>query len=130
LQQIYQNENPDLIDLVQRVKHQESTGDQSQVSKKGAVGIMQVMPATGPEAARLAGLPWDENAYHTDPAYNEVIGIAYLSQLLRKYKGDVGQALAAYNGGTGRVDDALSAGGSNWLAAMPAETQDYVAKVG
>jgi soluble lytic murein transglycosylase len=88
------------------------------VSKKGAVGIMQVMPATGPEAARLAGLPWDPEAYHSDPAYNELIGIAYLSQLLRKYKGDVGQALAAYNAGSGRVDDALSSPGENWLAAI------------
>jgi soluble lytic murein transglycosylase len=65
LQQIYQNENPDLIDLVQRVKHQESRGDQGAVSPKGAVGIMQVMPATGPEAARLAGVPWDPEAFHT-----------------------------------------------------------------
>jgi hypothetical protein len=130
LQQIYQNENPDLIDLVQRVKHQESRGDQGAVSPKGAVGIMQVMPATGPEAARLAGVPWDPEAFHSDAAYNELIGIAYLSQLLRKYKGDVGQALAAYNAGAGRVDDALASHGENFLSALPAETQDYVSKVG
>jgi hypothetical protein len=130
LQQIYQNENPDLIDLVQRVKHQESRGDQSAVSPKGAVGIMQLMPETAPEAAKLAGVLWDPEAFHNDAAYNELLGIAYLSELLRKYDGDVGRALAAYNAGAGRVDAATAHHGDQWLAAMPAETQDYVAKVG
>ena len=136
LQNVYATENPDLIELVQRVKGQESQGQQfgpdgqPLESSAGAIGIMQVMPETGPEAAALAGLPWDENAYRTDAAYNELIGIAYLSEMLRKYDGDVERALAAYNAGPGRVDAALSAGDAYWLAALPAETQDYVAKIG
>ncbi len=129
LQNVYTTENPALIELVQRVKQQESGGDQSAVSKKGAIGIMQVMPGTAPEAAQLAGLPWDENAYRTDAAYNELIGIAYLSEQLRKYDGDVERALAAYNAGPGAVDDALSMHDANWLENLPAETQDYVARV-
>jgi soluble lytic murein transglycosylase-like protein len=130
LQSIYQNENPDLIDLVQRVKHQESRGNQGAVSPKGAIGIMQVMPDTAPEAARLAGVPWDPRAFHSDAAYNEILGIAYLSELLRKYGGDVSRALAAYNAGPGATDHAMASHGDAWLAAMPAETQDYVARVG
>lgn len=130
LLQIYQNENPDLIDLVQRVKAQESGGDQSHVSKKGAVGIMQIMPGTGPEAARLAGVPWDEKAFRDDAVYNEILGIAYLSEMLRKYDGNVNRALAAYNAGPGRVDEALTTDESAWLDNLPAETQDYVARVG
>jgi soluble lytic murein transglycosylase-like protein len=130
LQQIYSTENPDLLDLIGRVKAQESSGDQSAVSKKGAVGVMQVMPDTGPEAAALAGVPWDENAYHNDAAYNELIGIAYLSELLRKYDGDVTRALAAYNAGPNRTDHALNKHGDQWLAAMPAETRDYVTRIG
>jgi soluble lytic murein transglycosylase-like protein len=130
LQAVYDNENPDLIDLVQRVKHQESRGDQSAVSPAGAIGIMQVMPDTAPEAATLAGLPWDPEAFHKDAAYNELLGIAYLSSLLHKYDGDVAQALAAYNAGPGATDHAVASNGQNWLAAMPAETQDYVARVG
>lgn len=129
LQNVYATENPALIELVQRVKQQESGGDQSAVSPAGAIGIMQVMPDTAPEAAQLAGLPWDENAYRTDAAYNELIGIAYLSKMLHKYEGDVPLALAAYNAGPGRVDAALSTGNPNWLATLPAETQDYVAKI-
>lgn len=129
LQNLYASESPDLIELVQRVKQQESGGDQSAVSSAGAVGVMQVMPDTAPEAAALAGLPWDENAYRTDAAYNELIGIAYLSELLRKYDGNVELALAAYNAGPGRVDAAISENNPNWLASLPAETQDYVARV-
>lgn len=129
LQNVYATENPALIELVQRVKQQESGGNQSAVSSAGAIGVMQVMPGTAPEAAQLAGLPWDENAYYNDPAYNELLGIAYLSEQLRKYDGDVERALAAYNAGPGAVDDALSMHDANWLAALPAETQDYVARV-
>jgi soluble lytic murein transglycosylase len=99
------------------------------VSKKGAVGRMQVMPATAPEAAKLAGVPWDEKAFHNDSTYNEILGHAYLANLLRKYKGDVGQALAAYNAGPGAVDNAISTHGDNFLTALPTETQDYVQKV-
>lgn len=135
LEKIYQQENPDLIDLVQRVKGQESGGSHFDEngrpiqSSAGAIGVMQVMPDTAPEAAQLAGLPWDPDAYRNDPAYNEMLGIAYLSQMLRKYDGDVDRALAAYNAGPGAVDDAL-AYGENWLEVLPAETQDYVARVG
>jgi hypothetical protein len=133
LQQIYSTENPDLLDLIGRVKAQEHGTDAHGnflTSPAGAVGPMQVMPDTGPEAAALAGVPWDEHAYRTDAAYNELIGIAYLSELLRKYDGDVARALAAYNAGPNRTDHALNSHGENWLAAMPGETQDYVTKVG
>lgn len=130
LQNVIQNENPDLVDLIDRVEQQESHGDQSQVSKKGAVGVMQVMPDTAPEAAQLAGLPWDEQAYRSDASYNKLLGIAYLSELLRKYDGDVAKALAAYNAGPGKVDAALELGGDDFLTYLPGETQDYVAQVG
>lgn len=135
LQNLYATESPDLLALIQRVKGQESGGQQFDdegrplESSAGAIGIMQVMPGTAPEAAALAGLPWDEQAYYNDPAYNELLGIAYLSEQLRKYDGDVERALAAYNAGPGAVDDALSMHDANWLSALPAETQDYVARV-
>lgn len=134
LQQVYETENPELLDLIDRVSGQESGGQQFDQngnpleSSAGAIGVMQVMPETAPEAARLAGLPWDENAYYHDPAYNKLLGIAYLSEMLRRYDGDVDKALAAYNAGPGRLDDSL-AGGGDWLATMPAETQDYVARI-
>jgi len=135
LQEIYDTENPDLIDLVNRVSMQESRGQHFQPdgqptqSSAGAIGVMQVMPQTAPEAARLAGLPWDEQAYRYDPAYNKMLGIAYLSEMLRRYDGDVQKALAAYNAGPGRLEQSVADNADNWLAGMPAETQDYVARI-
>lgn len=129
LQQVYETEDPALLDLIGRVEAQESGGNQSAVSSAGAIGVMQVMPDTAPEAAQLAGLPWDENAYRTDPIYNRLLGIAYLSEMLRKYDGDVEKALAAYNAGPGALDNALATNGENWLVSMPEETQNYVARV-
>jgi len=128
-----QNENPDFVELVNRVMRQESGGRQFDSagnplsSSAGAIGVMQVMPQTAPEAARLAVLPWDEEAYYRDPAYNVLIGSAYLAEMLRRYNGDARLALVAYNAGPKRAD-ALASGAAT-MADMPAETQDYVARI-
>jgi len=129
LQDIYDNESPELLDLVDRVEQQESGGDQSAVSSAGAVGVMQVMPDTAPEAAKLAGVKWDPQAYRTDANYNRLLGIAYLSEMLRRYDGDVEKALAAYNAGPGSLESVMATNGDNWLGALPPETQDYVARI-
>ena len=135
LDTLYQNEDPELLDLIERVSQQESGGNQMRedgspvTSSAGAIGIMQVMPDTAPEAAKLAGLPWDEAAYRGDEAYNKLLGIAYLSELLRRYDGDVDKALAAYNAGPGRLESAMADRGDGWLSGMSAETQDYVARI-
>lgn len=136
LQSLYDNQDPRFIDLVERVAHHESGGKQTKddgtpvTSKAGAIGVMQVMPSTAPEAAKLAGVPFDENAYKTDPAYNKLIGTAYLGEMLHRYDGDVRRALAAYNAGPKAVDDALKNHPDNWLGALPKETQDYVGALG
>lgn len=135
LQRILDNESPEFADLVERVQGQESRGAQFDADGKplessaGAIGTMQVMPETAPEAAKLAGVPFDENAYRNDPAYNKLLGTAYLGEMLRRYNGDVALAVAAYNAGPGAVDKALSENSSDWLGALPEETQDYVRAV-
>ncbi len=98
-------------------------------SSAGAIGRAQVMPSTAPEAARMAGLPWDENRYRTDANYNEALGRAYYTNLVQRYGGDAEKAAAAYNAGAGRVDRAISRGGDNWRAMLPRETQGYISKV-
>ena len=105
-------------------------GDNGQplTSPKGATGIAQVMPGTAPEAAQLAGVPFDPQRYKTDPAYNEMLGRAYMGAQMQKF-GDPVKALAAYNAGPQRVADAMERHGENWLRHMPAETQDYVARI-
>lgn len=111
-------------------------------SPKGAIGIAQVMPDTAPEAAKLAGLPWDENRYKNDPAYNKALGMAYFQRQLQENGGDLARAYAAYNGGPGRLADAIKQAEKSvkaaqadpnlkpktWLDFMPQETRDYVAK--
>jgi soluble lytic murein transglycosylase len=101
---------------------------QTITSPKGAVGIAQVMPDTGPEAAKLAGLPWDENRYRNDPEYNKALGKAYFSQQLTAFNGNLSLAYAAYNAGPGATKVALDQYGNDWLLHLPAETQAYVSK--
>ena len=101
-------------------------------SPKGATGIAQVMPATGPEAAKLAGLPWDEARFKGDVEYNKALGRAYFTQQLKTFE-DPAKALAAYNAGPGATRDAIAkaekAGNpASWLSFLPKETQDYVPK--
>ena len=80
--------------FVQSVALAESAYRQNAVSPKGAIGIMQLMPATA------AGL----NADPRDPKQNVMAGTQYLKELLLRYDGDVTKALAAYNAGPGAVD--------------------------
>jgi hypothetical protein len=97
-------------------------------SPAGALGISQVMPSTGPEAAQLAGLPWSLERLRTDPEYNHALGRAYYEAQLERF-GDPTLAAAAYNGGPGRVAGALRQAretGRPWTAFLRPETQNYV----
>jgi hypothetical protein len=97
-------------------------------SSAGAKGIAQVMPTTGPEAAALAGIPWDEALYN-DPgpageAYSMKLGDAYFEEMKRQFDGNIVLATAAYNAGPGRVRQSLRTG-----QPLPAETQAYLDKI-
>ena len=101
-------------DLVRAVIQVESAFNARAVSNKGAMGLMQLMPAT----ARQFGV---RNAF--DPSENVRGGVAYLRQLLDKYSGNERLALAAYNAGPGNVD--------KFGQTVPPfqETRDYVARI-
>ncbi len=81
-------------DLIAAVAWQESRFHPDAVSPKGAVGVMQLMPAT---ARALGVTPGDVQG-------NVRGGAAYLRALLDRYHGDLPRALAAYNAGPGAVD--------------------------
>ena len=123
---------PGIDSMFAAIRTQESGGRQFSkdgkplTSSAGAIGIMQVMPGTAPEAARLAGVRWDEDKYRNDPAYNQAIGEAYFKEMLRQFK-DPEVAAAAYNAGPGAVRKAISKGG-NYLDHLSGETKDYVSK--
>lgn len=91
-------------------------------SSKGALYAMQVMPAT----AKDPGFGISPAANDSPAEYNRV-GRELIGKLVQKY-GNVAQALAAYNAGSGTVDKAIADKGEGWVSAMPKETQDYVAK--
>lgn len=82
-------------DLIKAVVRAESAFDPRAVSRVGAQGLMQLMPAL----ARELGVtdPFD-------PRQNIMAGTRYLSQLLNAHDGDVVLALASYNAGPGNVD--------------------------
>jgi soluble lytic murein transglycosylase-like protein len=101
-------------DLVRAVVQVESGFNPSARSPKGAMGLMQLMPAT----ARQYGV---KNAFN--PAENVRAGVAYLRELLDRYQNNEELALAAYNAGPGAVD-------KHGQTVPPyAETQSYVAQI-
>lgn len=98
-------------------------------SPKGAIGIAQIMPGTAPEAAKLAGLPYDKTRLSNDRDYNYALGEAYFNKQLADF-GDPRLAAAAYNAGPGAVRRALAKGGPDgWINHVPRETQNYVASI-
>ncbi len=99
--------------LVKAVISTESGWNPLAVSRKGAVGLMQLIP----ETAERFGVG---NSF--DPAQNVEGGTMYLKSLLDRYNGDLNKTLAAYNAGERAVDE------SGGVPAIP-ETQRYVQKV-
>jgi len=119
--------------LIWAVMREESHFRPEAVSPVGAIGLMQIMPATGLEIARRMGI----NINSSDllrPEVNIKFGAFYLRKKLDLFAGDMDKALAAYNGGQGNV--------RRWsrspLGATPAdfpsvitffETREYITKV-
>lgn len=107
--------------LVMAVMHVESRFHNFAISPAGAIGLMQILPSTGEELARRAGIPWRGSQTLLDPATNVRLGVAYLRELSNRYRGDLRAALAAYNWGPGHVDRRLQEG-----VELPAEYPNLV----
>jgi peptidoglycan lytic transglycosylase len=83
------------------------------VSPAGAIGLMQLMPAT---ARHIGGAGADDEDNLFDPTYNMTLGQRYIAQLLERYNGSLVQLAAAYNAGPGKV--------SQWMAARDGKEDD------
>ena len=106
--------------LVKAMIAVESGYEPNAISNKGAVGLMQVMPATGERYGVAADGRRTVARKLADPALNLRIGMRYLHDLLERFGQDVTLALAAYNAGEGAVEQY-----GNRVPPYP-ETQAYV----
>lgn len=119
--------------LVAALAAQESTFDAEIRSSAGAIGLLQIMPATGRQFARRLGIAPFSTRRLTEADVNAAIGTTYLADLLAQF-GGAPYALAGYNAGGHRV--------SRWRAERPGlpedewiddipfpETQNYVKRI-
>ncbi len=137
LQPIGQAIEPALGLAIARQESHFATGAQSSA---GALGLMQVMPATGRAIAERFGIHWSERLLHRDPEYNAQIGIRYLGMLAERYDGELAMMAAAYNAGPPRVSAWVERHGDprtldrhgliDWIELIPfRETRNYVQRV-
>ncbi|WP_246649967.1 transglycosylase SLT domain-containing protein [Rhizobium laguerreae] len=111
----------------------ESSNDPSQISPKGAAGVMQVMPETADGiAVELGDANYPANGSREDKQaylkeHSAEYGTHYFNKMMVRYNGDTEAALIAYNGGPERADNWLSSGRDD--SKIPKESADYYKKV-
>ncbi|MSP68516.1 MAG: lytic transglycosylase domain-containing protein, partial [Alphaproteobacteria bacterium] len=125
--------------LLLALARQESEFDQNAISPAGALGLMQLMPATATEVARKLGISFKQADLLSDPRLNARLGTTYLAGLLESYDNFYPLALAAYNAGPGRARQWMRENGDprhaavdpvDWIEQIPfPETRNYVQRV-
>lgn len=125
--------------MVHAISRQESQFAMNAISHAGARGLMQLMPSTAREQARIAGLDYDPQALTTDAGYNLTLGGGYFGRMMDYYGGSYPLAVAAYNAGAGNVNKWLRLNGDprtgavdwvEWVEKIPiSETRNYVQRV-
>jgi soluble lytic murein transglycosylase len=122
------------------IMRQESSFDPTVISGAGAIGLMQLEPATARRTARLNGLAAN-NLF--DPAQNMLLGTTYFSGLVQNFGNCLPLSIAAYNAGPSNVAKWLAANGDpelgknaggadiiDWIEEIPFnETRNYVERV-
>ncbi len=133
--------NPIQLDrcIVYSIVRTESGFDQHDRSPAKAVGLMQVTPEGGRDTAKQLRIAYDWDLLGSDPAYNTRMGAAEISALLKAYRSSYIMAFAAYNAGSGRVEQWVAEHGDprdpkidavDWVERIPlAETRNYVQRV-
>jgi soluble lytic murein transglycosylase len=120
-------------DWIYAVLREESIFDWGAGSSAGAIGLMQLMPATARQVASDTGRRTPSRGDLLDPATNIALGSGYLATMAGRYGGHPALATAAYNAGPERVDQWLPASpmpADLWIATIPyRETRGYVRRV-
>ena len=102
--------------FIAAIIREESQYDEKAVSRVGAIGLMQVMPATANNVAQRAGLPAVGREDLFDQETNIRIGVRYVEQLLEQFSGNLVYTIASYNAGPIVV--------GNWIAQYRSQSQD------
>jgi soluble lytic murein transglycosylase len=116
------------------IARQESAFWMQARSHAGALGLMQLMPATARATAKRHNIPLKSLSLLSEPDTNIQLGTAYLSQMAERFDGNLAYASAAYNAGPSRVSQWLEARGELpldiWIETIPFdETRNYVQNV-
>ena len=125
--------------LAYGIIRQESAFNPQATSPVGALGLMQLMPATAREVARKNGLEYRSEWLTDRPTYNIRLGSAYLETLLNRFDGYYVLAIASYNAGPARMSNVVDTIGDprqphvdlvDWIEMIPIyETRNYVQRV-
>ena len=131
--------SPVPAELALAIARQESEFNPAAQSSVGALGLMQVMPATAKSVAKGLGISYSTKSLGGDWEYNARIGTAYLADMLERYDGSALLAAAAYNAGPHRADRWIKDYGDprstnvdaiDWIETIPfRETRNYVMRV-
>lgn len=123
------------VNWVYALARQESAFRHDARSHRGAVGLLQLLPATARQTASNAGVPYNNLATLLDPESNIRLGTAHLSTLLKEFDNNRILATAAYNAGEHRVrqwlgEESADLDSDIWVETMPYhETRQYVRNV-
>ncbi len=125
--------------LVHAIIRQESLFNDHAVSPAGAIGLMQLMPATANAEARKLNIKHTTSLLSESPAHNVTLGAAYLDDMINNFNGSYVLAIASYNAGPGHVKTWLADNGDprtgdvdpiDWIELIPLpETRNYVQRV-
>ncbi len=110
------------LPLIAALIRQESMWTASATSSAGALGLMQVMPATGRQLARTLQVTGYSTERLLDPILNLQLGVHYLALQLQRHQGNVYRTLAAYNAGSSRV--------RRWSSGLPDDPELFVEHIG
>ena len=125
--------------LVLGLARQESEFDPTAVSTSGARGLMQLMPASARQAAKMRGMAYRQNDLTANPSYNMQLGMTTLAEYLEHWNGSYVLAIASYNAGPTNVRNWVEINGDprdsgidpiDWIESIPfPETRNYVQRV-
>lgn len=130
----YSNEFEVNPNLVAAIIKQESKYNSRALSRKGAIGLMQIMPETGEWIAERIGMEEFTTDMLYNPEINIMMGAWYIDNLSCQFYGNYDLVIAAYNGGSGNVtkwlsDERYSQDGVTLKDIPFPETKKYLANV-